>query len=102
MFRRTDPTTDCTILWEGRELPARAGESLATALLAAGVQVFRETPVTGAPRGPLCMMGACFDCLVEVDGVQNVQACMTIVRPGLRAAMQHGARHFDVSAEDVA
>ncbi len=99
MFRRTEPT-DCTIQWEGREIAAREGESLATALLAAGVSTFRETPVTGAARGPLCLMGACFDCLVEVDGVQNTQACLTAVRPGLSAAMQRGARHFE--AEDAA
>jgi predicted molibdopterin-dependent oxidoreductase YjgC len=91
MFKRTEPP-DCSIAWDGREVPARAGESLAAALLAAGVATFRETPVTGAPRGPLCMMGACFDCLVELDGVPNVQACMAPVRPGMVAAPQRGAR----------
>jgi len=97
MFTRTDPP-DCTIRWEGREIAARAGESLATALLAAGELVFRETPVTGAARGPLCLMGACFDCLVAVGGVQNVQACMTVVKPGLVATRQHGVRTLDDAA----
>jgi predicted molibdopterin-dependent oxidoreductase YjgC len=91
MFRRTEGT-DCTISWDGRDVPARAGESLAAALLAAGVLSFRETPVSGSARGPLCLMGACFDCLVEVEGVPNVQACMTTVRPGLVASPQHGVR----------
>ena len=91
MFRRTEPA-DCTVVWDGRDLPARAGESLAAALLAAGVAAFRDTPVSGAPRGPLCMMGACFDCLVTVEGEENVQACLVPVTPGLRAAPQHGAR----------
>ena len=100
MFLRTEPT-DCTITWEGRDIPARAGESLAVALLAAGVTAFRQHPVTGADRGPLCLMGACFDCLVELDGQQNVQACMAPVRPGMVAGMQRGARHFDL-AEDAA
>ncbi len=97
MFTRTDPP-DCMISWEGREIPARAGESLATALLAAGELVFRETPVTGTARGPLCLMGACFDCLVVVEGVQNVQACMTVVKPGLTATRQHGVRTLDDAA----
>jgi D-hydroxyproline dehydrogenase subunit gamma len=91
MLRRIEPP-DCTITWEGREMPARAGESLAVALLAAGELVFRETPVSGAARGPLCLMGACFDCLVVADGVENTQACMLPVRPGLVAARQRGAR----------
>ncbi|MDO9498892.1 (2Fe-2S)-binding protein [Falsiroseomonas sp.] len=97
MFRRTEPT-DCTIVWEGRDLPAREGESLAVALLAAGITSFRETPVTGAARGPLCLMGACFDCLVEVAGAQNMQACLVPVTPGLVAGIQHGARSFEEDA----
>lgn len=91
MFRRSGPT-DCIIAWEGREIPARAGEPLAAALLAAGIAAFRETPVSGAPRGPLCLMGACFDCLVEIEGVPNRQACLVPVTPGMRAAPQRGAR----------
>ncbi|WP_431301922.1 (2Fe-2S)-binding protein [Sediminicoccus sp. BL-A-41-H5] len=91
MFRRSGPT-DCEISWNGAALPARAGESLAAALLAAGIAQFRDTAVSGAPRGPLCLMGACFDCLVEVEGVQNRQACLVIVTPGLSARTQAGAR----------
>jgi hypothetical protein len=98
MFKRTDPP-DCTILWDGRELPARRGESLAAALLAAGVLAFRETAVSGAPRGPLCLMGACFDCLVQLEGVPNVQACMVPVRPGLSAGPQHGMRDLPETEE---
>jgi D-hydroxyproline dehydrogenase subunit gamma len=97
MFKRTDPP-DCTILWDGKEVPARTGESLAVSLLAAGILTFRETPVTGAARGPLCLMGACFDCLVEVEGQPNVQACMTTVRAGLRAAPQRGVRGLEDAA----
>ena len=58
------------------------GMNLAAALLGAGKRAFRATPVSGAPRGPFCMMGACFDCLVEIDGV-TVQACQEQVRAGL-------------------
>jgi predicted molibdopterin-dependent oxidoreductase YjgC len=71
------------IRFEGREIAARAGDSLAVALLAAGEQAFRASPVSGAPRGPFCMMGACFDCLVEIDGMPGHQACMTQVRAGM-------------------
>jgi len=77
---------------EGRPVQARAGDSVAAAMLEAGVTVFRETPVSGAPRAPLCLMGVCFDCLVEVDGRPNVQACMTPVAEGMRVRLQHGAR----------
>ena len=58
------------------------------ALLAAGVTIFRHTPVSGAPRAPYCMMGACFECLVEIDGVVR-QACMLEVSEGMRIARPH-------------
>ena len=61
------------------------GANLAAALLAAGVREFRNTPVSGAPRAPFCMMGACFDCLVDIDGVTR-QACMLEVVEGMRIA----------------
>jgi predicted molibdopterin-dependent oxidoreductase YjgC len=50
--------------------------------------------VSGEPRAPYCMMGVCFECLVEVDGVPNVQACMTSVREGMTVRRQHGARQI--------
>lgn len=98
MFKRTEPT-DCTIHWDGAAIAARAGESLAASLLAAGIGTFRTTAVSGAARGPLCLMGACFECLVEVDGRANVQACMIAVRQGMNARPQQGARV--AHAEDV-
>lgn len=91
MFRRTGPA-DLTIWWGDTPVPARAADSVAVALLAAGITTTRITPAGGAPRGPYCMMGACFDCLAEVDGKPNVQTCMTPVRDGMRVRMQNGAR----------
>lgn len=80
------------IFVEGRRIAAREGETLAAALLNAGVVPFRHTPVSGKPRAPLCLMGVCFDCLVEVDGAQNVQSCMAAVRPGMQVRLPIGAR----------
>lgn len=64
------------------------GANLAAALLAAGVPVFRDTPISGAPRGPFCMMGACFDCLIEIEGTTR-QACMIEVTDGLKITRIH-------------
>jgi predicted molibdopterin-dependent oxidoreductase YjgC len=66
----------------GQVLSLAEGGNLAAALLGAGITTFRATPVSGAPRGPFCMMGACFDCLVEVEGATR-QACMMQVTDGL-------------------
>jgi predicted molibdopterin-dependent oxidoreductase YjgC len=91
MLLRTG-TSDLTIWFDSQPIPARAGDSVAVALLAAGIATTRTTPVSGARRGPFCMMGACFDCLAVVDGRNNVQTCMTPVRDGMQIQTQHGAR----------
>lgn len=77
--------------FEGQALLAQAGDTVAAALLAAGHWRFRTTPVSGAARGPFCMMGICFDCLVEIDGVANRQACMVEVRDAMQVKCQQGA-----------
>jgi predicted molibdopterin-dependent oxidoreductase YjgC len=92
MFRRLDPAGEVVrFTFEGRAIEARTGDSLAAALLAAGVIDLRDTPVGGRPRGPYCLMGVCFDCLVEVDGEANRQACMTPVAAGMTVRRQRGA-----------
>ncbi|MBO1076335.1 (2Fe-2S)-binding protein [Roseomonas marmotae] len=77
---------------DGHPLLVPEGSSAAAAVLLAGLPAIRHTPVTGAPRLPYCMMGICFDCLAEIDGQPNRQACMVPVRPGMRIAPQQGAR----------
>ena len=94
MFRRlpeaTGPTV--TIIVDGTEMQARAGDTVAAALLAAGVGATRTTPVSASPRAPYCMMGVCFECLVTIDGVGNRQGCLVLVHEGQRIEVQHGKR----------
>ena len=63
-----------TLDFEGAPIEAAAGDSVAAAVLAAGHRLTRITPVSGSARGPFCMMGVCFDCLMEIDGEANRQA----------------------------
>lgn len=94
MFRPRPDARPATVevLVEGTPVLVPEGASAAAAVLLAGLEAIRETPVTGSPRAPLCLMGVCFDCLAEIDGVPNRQACMVPVAPGMRIARQHGAR----------
>ena len=78
--------------FNGRSLAVPGQCSVAASLLAAGVSRFRSTPVSGAPRAPYCMMGVCFECLLEIDGVPNRQACLVTVQPGMKIRSQEGAR----------
>lgn len=80
------------VLVEGTPVLVPEGASAAAAVLIAGLGAIRETPVSGSPRAPYCLMGVCFDCLAEIDGVPNRQSCMVTVVPGMRIARQRGAR----------
>lgn len=90
-----------SLTFDERPLEAPAGCSVAAALLAGGVSTFRTTPVSGAPRAPYCMMGACFDCLVEIDGIPNRQSCLITVVPGMRVCTQAGLRSLAMGDQEV-
>jgi D-hydroxyproline dehydrogenase subunit gamma len=83
---------------DGATLRAHRGDSLAAALLTHSGDASRETG-RNTPRTAFCMMGVCFDCLVEVDGQSNVQACITEVRDGMTVRRQIGLRKL--GAADV-
>jgi predicted molibdopterin-dependent oxidoreductase YjgC len=91
-----------TIDFNGQPLEVMAERSVAAALLAAGVSRFRSTPVSGAPRAPYCMMGVCFECLMEIDGVASRQACLIQVQPGMKIRTQEGARDWTAATEETA
>ena len=77
---------------DGKSTEARAGDSVAAALLAAGLDHCRTSAVSGEKRAPYCMMGVCFDCLVTIDGISNRQGCLIEVRDGMRIDTQRGRR----------
>ncbi|MCJ2022191.1 (2Fe-2S)-binding protein [Methylobacterium sp. E-065] len=76
----------------GQPVRVPEGASAAAAVLLSGTPAIRTTPVNGAPRLPYCMIGICFDCLAEIDGVANRQSCLVPVAPGMRIEPQLGAR----------
>ena len=97
MFTRPS-SGELTITFAGRTLSARAGDTIASVLLAHGIYVTRSTAASGSPRGPYCMMGACFECLAVVDGRADVQTCLTPVRDGMVVRPQDGARALTSAA----
>ena len=80
---------------EGRTIRVPQGASAAAAVLLAGLPSIRDTSVGGIARAPYCMMGVCFDCIAEIDGVPNRQSCMVTARPGMRIRRQRGACAID-------
>ena len=94
MFKRLFPIDGemVTLKVEDKPVTVPAGDSVAAAVYAAGFNHFRESPISNTPRAPYCMMGVCFECLVEIDGSPNHQACMTAVRNGMSIKIQKGLR----------
>jgi sarcosine oxidase subunit alpha len=98
MPRLPDPrfAPDCTISLDGERIPARAGESVAAALVAAGRATVARSPKYHRPRGPFCLAGSCSQCLARVDGLPNQRICRTPCREGLTVESQNAlgtARH---------
>ena len=97
--------TDATIRLDRAPFPARTGEPLAAALLAAGVALLGRSPKYHRPRGAFCLAGSCAGCLVRVDGLPSRPACRVACRDGLEAETQNaipGARHDLLGAVDLA
>ncbi|MCP4452476.1 MAG: (2Fe-2S)-binding protein [Planctomycetes bacterium] len=78
-----------TIYLEGRPIEVPAGVTVAAALLGHDDEHFCLSADEREKRGPHCLMGVCFECLVEIDGVKNRQACLEPVREGIRVNRQH-------------
>ena len=83
MFKRVNSNDTFKFTFDGNEITAAPGESIAAALLANGIVALRKTHTSSNQRGPFCMMGACYDCLVEVDG-RTVQSCMIVATPAMQ------------------
>ena len=67
---------------DGRPVSLPEGMNVAAALFGIGEKISRISPSSRKPCSPHCLMGVCFECLMEIDGIQR-QACMTEVREGM-------------------
>lgn len=79
-----------TIYIDGVEVEAEQGETVASVILRQKEAQNRTTPVNGTARAPFCMMGVCFDCLAQVNGVRSTQSCLITVKDGMRVERQYG------------
>ena len=82
--------TELTFNYNGQPLTAREGDTIAAALMANGIRVFRQTAKRHEPRGLYCAIGQCTDCVMVVDGRPNVRTCVTLVKEGMRVETQFG------------
>ncbi|MBO0662576.1 FAD-dependent oxidoreductase [Jiella sp. MQZ9-1] len=87
-----------TFSFDGRPLKALPGETIAAALAANGIAAIRRFDVGGSEdeswRGLYCGMGACYDCVLTVDGRAGQRACLTKITGGevVRSSQPAGTR----------
>jgi sarcosine oxidase subunit alpha len=72
-----------TLSVNGKDVPAYKGETILAALMAAGYKTLKKSPLEKNPRGALCGMGVCFECIVTVNGIPNIRSCMTEVEDNM-------------------
>jgi|SRR4051812_3526044 predicted molibdopterin-dependent oxidoreductase YjgC len=79
---------------DGEEVQAFEGETVLAVLWASGRHRLHTTARTHEPRGFFCGMGVCFDCLVTIDGIVNLRACLEPVRAGMKVTLQRDAGYI--------
>ena len=92
MFSRTGGSADdVTVTVDGQRVAVSAQDTVAAVLLMhAPADGYRRSVVNGAPRAPYCMIGACFECLVRVNGRFGVRGCQVLVEEGMVIERQMG------------
>jgi hypothetical protein len=71
------------VICDDEPVEAFEGETIATALLAAGRRTLGRSARLGRPRGLFCGMGVCFECAMTIDGSVGIRACLTDARHGM-------------------
>ena len=100
LSRPDNKATTIRLTLDGEPMLAQPGDTVAAALLAHSGNASRESG-KGSPRTAFCMMGVCFDCMIEVDGSPNAQACMIQVREGMVLRRPHGLRTLSGETDDA-
>jgi sarcosine oxidase, subunit alpha len=86
---RIDRSKPVTFFFGGTAVQAFAGDTIGSALFAAGRRVFSRSFKYHRRRGLLCCSGSCPNCMMQVDGVPNVRVCVEPVREGARVRHQN-------------
>jgi sarcosine oxidase subunit alpha len=70
--------------FDGKSVEAFEGDTIGSALYAAGQRTFSRSFKYHRRRGLMCCAGQCPNCIVAVDGAPGVRACIEPVKDGMR------------------
>ena len=81
--------------FDGRPVEGLEGDTIGSALHAAGQRTLSRSFKYHRRRGLLCCAGQCPNCLVAVDGAPGVRACTEPVREGMRVEHMNASPSLD-------
>lgn len=90
-----------TLSINGHPVTARNGQSVWSAMALAGQVETRKAALSGEARSAYCAMGVCFECMVEIDGLPNQQACLRLVSDGMKVVTQHTTERSEATDESI-
>jgi sarcosine oxidase, subunit alpha len=87
--------------FDGKPVAALGGDTIGSALYAAGRRTFSRSFKYHRRRGLMCCSGQCPNCLVAVDGAPGVRACTEPVREGMRVEHLNATPGLELDAMAV-
>jgi sarcosine oxidase subunit alpha len=99
--QQIDRSRPLRFILDGQPVPAFEGDTIGSALWAAGRRILSRSFKYHRPRGLLCCAGRCPNCLVNLDGTPNVRACLEPAREGARVRSQHAWPSLDRDVLEV-
>ncbi|MGO9819869.1 MAG: 2Fe-2S iron-sulfur cluster-binding protein, partial [Solirubrobacteraceae bacterium] len=81
---RIDRSTKINFTFDGKRVEAYEGDTIGSALYAAGQRTFSRSFKYHRRRGLMCCAGQCPNCIVAVDGAPGARACTEPVRDGIK------------------
>jgi sarcosine oxidase subunit alpha len=91
--------------FDGKSVQAYEGDTIGSALYAAGQRTFSRSFKYHRRRGLMCCAGQCPNCIVAVDGAPGARACTEQVRDGMKVEHVNAwpsLEHDVMSATDAA
>jgi sarcosine oxidase, subunit alpha len=84
--------------FDGSEYTAFEGDTIGSALYAAGRRTFSRSFKYHRRRGLMCCAGQCPNCLVQVDDAPGVRACTEPVREGMQVVHMNASPSLELDA----
>ena len=96
--QRIDRERELGFTFDGKPVAGLEGDTIGSALFAAGRRTFSRSFKYHRPRGLMCCAGQCPNCLVQVDGAPGVRACTEPLREGMKVEHMNASPslEFDV------